>query len=837
MRFPLSLSVLVAMSQVCDQLPPAEAADPDEEIPKAAAIPRDRLLVSRGGSKVNHTFKSLSSYRLESEVADGSGGSLASRNADLFPEMLVEIPATLQEPDEDFPFEEMTDCALIESSKLMVSCSSESWTEVLPDRFPDALHYLRIMQTKITKLNGTAFIGKDILVLEITGHTEDPLEIEEDSFANLCEIQQLIIHDNNLEVSPADGLFSTFRHLVGLDVLDLDYNGLNFNWIDSDLEPDSDPVLGNLRHLSIRGNSIERVGDYFFWQLKDSPLKSLNLQSCNISWFGARTFENLTQLEQVDFFDNPLFLPDTEPPSFETFFDMRPFAKAMDSMNEDKFRSLGMAGTGLVRVPTEVLKTRKYTPLKSLNFSENKIADIGIDASAPSHGNFSLDAFPENLGSLTDISLRDNGLDDIHEEAFDNLKLEFLDVSRNNFTSLTNGVLHSNLLYLDISYQCTRCYEVQFLINGNKFLENNMKKLRVLKMTGLRIYRTDNETFTGLTGLVELKLDRLNSGGFNIRPLSINENTFRDLNKLKRLDLSNNAHLSPLPKWAFKGLNSLEFLNLENSRQAVKEVNKVESGQYPLGGLMKLRHLNLRGAVKYENHSLYGQPLSQTLLAQLPSVEILDLSFNNIYQWTEEDVFSKNENLSVLHLQNNDIIRLTDPMIDSFRKLKVLDLSENMIACDENVAAFYDMVKETPELEVVDYDDGRGYKCVLEDSVTLTFEEYVMSIPEPPKFDELHLGIFVGVLVTLTLFIIVGIYVFRKRYYLSYYYVSRSGRRRDRSDNEKAGRHYDYDVFISYHEEESEWVYGELLPELEKTEPTIHTCIRDRDFKVRHPFR
>ena len=440
------------------------------------------------------------------------------------------------------------------------------------------------------------------------------------------------------------------------------------------------------------------------------------------------------------------------------------------------------------------------------------------------------------MGSLTDISLRDNGLDDIHEQAFDTLKLEFLDVSRNNFTSLTNGVLHSNLQYLDISYQCIRCEEIPFLINGNKFLENNMTKLRVLKMTGLRIYRTDNETFTGLTGLVELRLDRLNSGEFNIRPLSINENTFRDLNRLKRLDLSNNGHLSPLPERVFGGLDALEFLNLENSSQAINDVNRVENEHYPLGGLIKLRHLNLRGAVKYENHSLYGQPLSQTLLAQLPSVEILDLSFNNIHLWTEKDVFSLNENLSVLHLQNNDITRLTDPMIDSFRKLKVLDLSENIIACDENVVAFYDMVKETPELEVVGYDDGNGegYKCELEDGVTLTFEEYVMSIPEPPKFDELHLGIFVGVLVTLTLFIIVGIYVFRKRYYLSYYYVSRRGRRRDRSDDEKAVRQYDYDVFISYHEEESEWIYGELLPELEETEPTIRACVRDRDFKVMH---
>ena len=92
---------------------------------------------------------------------------------------------------------------------------------------------------------------------------------------------------------------------------------------------------------------------------------------------------------------------------------------------------------------------------------------------------------------------------DIHEDTFKNLQLEFLDVSRNKFTSLTNGVLHSNLLYLDISYQCSLCEGIgDFTINPNKFHDNHMEKLKVLKMSGLRIHRVDNETFTGLTGVL-----------------------------------------------------------------------------------------------------------------------------------------------------------------------------------------------------------------------------------------------------------------------------------------------------------------------------------------------
>ena len=833
MRFLLNLGVLVAMCSVCDQRPPVDSgqrppvgtADSDDEIPKAAAIPRDWLLAS--GAKIleyNYTYKSLSSYRDNSEMDMADGGNWDSRNAELFPEMLVAIPATLQ-PDEDFPFEGMTDCALIEqSSFMMVSCSSESWTEVQPNKFPDALYYLRIMRTSMSRLNGEAFSEKDILVLEITGHTENALEIAEESFANLTGIQQLIIHNNHLCVTPDSGFFSTFKYLDRLDVLDLDYNGLTFNESGSEPDLDSAPVLTSVRHLSLRGNPMERVGNNFFWELRESPLKSLNLQSCNISWFGARTFEHLKQLEQVDFFDNPLFVTDSRPPSIETFVDMRPFAEAMGSVNGDKFRSLGLAGTGLVRVPTEVFQTRTNTTLTSLNLSENNITDIGILAKE-----LSLDAFPA-MGNLTDISLRDNGISDIHEDTFNNLELDILDVSRNKFTSLTNGVLLSSLLYLDLSYQCTLyCEGVDlFMINPNKFLENNMRELKVLKMSGLRIHRADNETFTGLTGLLELSIDHLNS-----KILRISAGTFRDLKKLKRLDLSNNWQLLPLPERAFEGLDELEFLNLENSKRAIRKVNRVVTETYLLGGLGKLRHLKLRNAVEYEYPGLYAQPLSRALLEQLPSIEILDLSLNDIHHWTEVDVFSQNRKLSVLYLQSNAISRLTDPMISSFRKLRVLDLSGNNIACDEKVVAFYGMAKETPELEVVGYEDGRGYKCLMEGGQSLTFEEYVLSIPEPPKFDELHLGIFVGALVTLTVFILVGFFVFRKRYYISYY-VSRSGRKRDKRNDERANREFDYDVFISYHEEETEWVYEELLPELEETDPNIRACVRDRDFKVRH---
>ena len=854
MRFQYSLGVLVALCSVCDQRPPvvphaasaavqlrsgfaaaaaaANTVDSDDgRAPKAAAIPRDWALAATNGSGsiVEYTYKSLSSYRHDPEAADGGGGGWDGdwffRNADLFPEVLVAIPSTLQ-PDEDFPFEDMTDCALIDDDQMMVSCGSAEWTEVLPDTFPDTLHYLRIMGTSIRRLDAEAFGDKDILVLEIT-ENDLSLEVAEDSFANLTGIQQLIIHHNNLSVLSSQGFFTAFRHLVHLDVLDLDYNGLNFNGTGGRPSWLSEPALPSVRHLSLRGNPIGRIQDYFFWDLRESPIVSLNLQSCDISWFGVKAFTYLTTLEHVDIFDNPLFEPTAEPPSIAAFLDMQPFARAMEGMNTEKFRQLSLANTGLARVPTEVLRSRTLA-LTALNLAQNYISDIGNFAENLQDW----DVFPA-MKNLTDISLKSNKISDIHVNSFKKLhSLERLDVSRNEFTSLTNGVLHSNLLYLDISYQChekpgSDCSDYPFTINSDMFLDNNMEQLRVLKMSGLKVKRAHNATFTGLADLRELYIDDSTYS-------SISAGTFRDLTKLKKLDMSNNQDLKPLPKGVFEGLDELEILNLGKSDKALRHVNRAGNESYPLGGLGKLRQLLARGAIRYEHPNSWQdkQPLSRALLAQLPSIELLDLSSNSIQFWTGADVFSENKNLSVLYLQSSDIQRLTEQMVSSFRRLTLLNLSDNSIACDEYVVAFYEMVDETPSLQVVGYDGGRGYQCFTVGGVNMTFEEYVLSIPKAPKLGELHLGIIVGALVTLAVFVVAGFYIYRQRYYISYYIVRR-GRRKEKRDNEDI-RDYDYDVFISYHEEESEWVYQELLPELEQEKPRLRACVRDRDFKVRH---
>ena len=41
-----------------------------------------------------------------------------------------------------------------------------------------------------------------------------------------------------------------------------------------------------------------------------------------------------------------------------------------------------------------------------------------------------------------------------------------------------------------------------------------------------------------------------------------------------------------------------------------------------------------------------------------------------------------------------------------------------------------------------------------------------------------------------------------------------------------------YDVFISYSQEQHDWVTQQLIPELEDKNPKLRVCIHERDFKV-----
>ena len=76
-------------------------------------------------------------------------------------------------------------------------------------------------------------------------------------------------------------------------------------------------------------------------------------------------------------------------------------------------------------------------------------------------------------------------------------------------------------------------------------------------------------------------------------------------------------------------------------------------------------------------------------------------------------------------------------------------------------------------------------------------------------------------------------WVFRRRYYVSYWLVRRS--RRLHTKEKEEAREFQYDAFVSYSPGDAAWVEEHLLPEMEEREPRLRVCIHQRDFQVRLP--
>lgn len=240
-------------------------------------------------------------------------------------------------------------------------------------------------------------------------------------------LQYLNISNNYLEAEPdADRrfFFDQFQHLENVTQLILENNGLNVEGVDDSADAVGNAtVLGNLRYLSLKNNNLTSVEDYFFYPLRDSPIKELNLQNAGVLYLGKLVFEQLPNLEHVDLFNNKIF----------TFMEYFRLAEVFGNVNKDSFKSLGFGGTNLRRDPYLVIGQHRDN-LRRLNLSGNKI-----------RGDVSLFW---NMTGLRELLLGDNRLGDYENPGRHHPHLEYLDLSGNevrdkirNYTFLRTNLI------------------------------------------------------------------------------------------------------------------------------------------------------------------------------------------------------------------------------------------------------------------------------------------------------------------------------------------------------------------------------------------------------------
>ncbi|XP_036902195.1 toll-like receptor 7 [Sturnira hondurensis] len=234
---------------------------------------------------------------------------------------------------------------------------------------------------------------------------------------------------------------------------------------------------------------------------------------------------------------------------------------------------------------------RKLQNLKLLSLKDNNIT-----------------AVPTILPStLTELYLHNNMIAEIQDDDFNNL---------------------NQLQTLDLSGNCPRCYNVPFPCTP---CENN---------SPLQIH------INAFDALTELQVLRLHSNSLQFVP----ERLFKNLNKLKELDLSQNFLAKEIGDAKFlHHLNNLVQLDLSFNYelQVYREQMKLSNA---FSSLKNLKVLRIKGYVFKELEFFNLSPL-----LSLPNLEVLDLGTN----------FIKIANLSIF---------------EKFKTLKVIDLSVNKIS-------------------------------------------------------------------------------------------------------------------------------------------------------------
>ncbi|KAK0054685.1 CD180 antigen [Biomphalaria pfeifferi] len=438
--------------------------------------------------------------------------------------------------------------------------------------------------------------------------------------------------------------------------------------------------------------------------------------------------------------------------------------------------------------------------------------------------------------------------------------LRTLEAQGNNFESMAQGVLQympPNLSYVDVG--------------GNRFLYGayiqelkSLRNLKVLKINAGNDLHSIPKYVPKMSVCLRPGEVRSNDADPMLEPLVIrlppkllcldmrnaglkyllSELTFDDNNSLESLLLSQNDF--PGVYGPFKGLRKVKRLTLDQC--FVNEINpdffkvmdtleKLEIHDNQLGGFFQenpnisiFKYLKKLTYIDLSNNAL---PVVHTRQFEgVNNLEEINLSQNNM--WTFFINISAMNKLRVLNLSRTQHASLpleTRQHIDfllTSHEVKV-DMSYTPILCECSNRDFLTWMTKSPAFDVT----FANYVCRFDDSsfkeITDAFQMTMRNLNlKCADYTALFL---VVVCVTLSLVIFVaGAVLYRFRWRLRYMYYAAYLMFNGKIQKDKKLQNFQFDVFMSYANEDEEFILEELLPELNRR--SVKVLVHGRDFAV-----
>ncbi|XP_070846835.1 toll-like receptor 13 [Chaetodon trifascialis] len=714
------------------------------------------------------------------------------------------------------------------------------------------LKHLDLSQNQLVSLKGGEFKGLDVLdFLNLTCNNIS--YIHPSAFAGLTSLQTLLLTHNILQmISP--GIFSS---LPAIQEVNLSLNRLKaFSCKESG-------GSSTLLQLDLFANNIQRVNVSCYPALEyirlsnnsklelqpdvfasNPRLKSLLCQGVqaevlvglsaetkkNLSWVAFSLFveksplticgllKGLDKLERVEIDLKGSRLPqinssllDCDTPPVVVIMDANLGNVARMSLGRGNTSKLYLINCGLKQISRTTFDS--YRGLKTLQLNQNKVV-------------IQQDTF-EGLTDLTFLSFDRSKIRNIDPNWFIPLKkLTRLSLLKNEITELPPQVFsvltQLEQLYLQFNLlkyitkkpfsKLRRLRKLNLSLNIIDFIEegsfHDLARLNYLDLSGNRIKRL---TPSILSGLMNLKKFVLYNNRLHFKPY---ETPFINLTSLEYLEMNyqgpGGQGIGNIGPRFFQGQCRLTSVAIGHSIM-------VDFHPDAFAPLANLKYLYIAGVVmKTTNLSAALSPLKKLKKLTLYRADLDALP---------ADLMPPDNTLEILKVQSNHLHTVNKTMLDALPRLRVLDITENPLACSCDNAWFktwaihntYTQVSYLYNLKC-DNDGRAPYLWQFDDKAC--------------SYEHVSFTLFIACSVMDILFVCVCVAWHTHGPALRYLLLILRAKLRGR--REGPGAKFQYDAFISYSSKDEAWVMRQLVPSLEKPvagAPRLRLCLHHRDFR------
>ncbi|XP_046352419.2 toll-like receptor 4 isoform X2 [Haliotis rufescens] len=718
-------------------------------------------------------------------------------------------------------------CKCFDSNGSFIANCSHKSLDRIPSFLPNYTKELLFSGNNVSKLSNDSFVTIPLLTRLDLSNISVSL-IETAAFANLSNLRYLSLQGNNLAYNNLSS--SIFQNLQNLTVL---YLNNNIDTDDATVEYPSDAIqrLSSLTTLYVDGLK-DKIFASGFSKLKN--LINLTIESsknkCDMYNITLHTFKYLPYLEHVKIIHcNLHFIA-------QGSFRHQHHLKTLDLSHNNAltFKGVTHATHGIassleglfideivnphaicVNITQQFCKNLNHTNLTELHANRNRVTVFQAGALRflpPSlkkvylKGNrFEYYTYIGDISSLVGLEVVDLG-------GYANKKLPFQSLVDFKQTSTCTdcNVLSERLSSTSLddehsSYPVTihlppnlqKVYfsisQLYFHIGSFAVTENNITRIDVSR----NLFTKWNGTIDGLEKLEYLDLS------YNIANYATSD-FFSSFQNLKRLNISHNLLGTVLGISGgdmFRSLSQLQILDL---------------------------------SANYINN------YSSILFSNMSSLRELIISRNRIYALRFD--ISHMKNLRLLQCSGNELPGLTEDFTTSLDKLSdhhkmTVDLSQNPIQCTCINLPFLSWMVTANATGRISFRNLSEYICFYDNGKRVTLdnlEKTVADLNVSCQSFPYHFGFFVGmslvVLVTLSFLICSLLYRFRwKLKYL--YYAARHRYRTTHPSNHT----FVFDAFVSFAEEDRDFVVNELLVKLED-ESDMKLNFHQRDFTPGRPI-